>query len=530
MMRNISIRYIYMVAALIFTVSAQAQMKISFGGPATTKLNQALMAITNLYVDSVDDNSVVEDGIRGMIEKLDPHSSFVTAKEMKASAEALQGNFDGIGVQFNIVEDTLLVIQPTTNGPSEKVGIMAGDRIVTVNDTAIAGVKMSKGDIMSRLRGPKGTKVRLGVVRRGISDMLHFTVVRDKIPVHSIDAYYMIRPTLGYVRISGFGAQTHGELMTAIEELKKQGMTDLIIDLQSNSGGYLQSATSIANEFLSDGDLVVYTEGRVMKRSDFKANGRGSMTTGKICVLINEFSASASEILSGAIQDNDRGVIVGRRSFGKGLVQRPITFEDGSELRLTVAHYYTPSGRCIQKPYTKGDKSTYNEDILDRYKHGEMVSADSIHFADSLRYYTLKKHRPVYGGGGIMPDYFVPMDTTRYTDCYRKIVAKGCLTDVNLKYIDRNRKQLKKDYPDFKTFQEKYTVSDELLAEIYKEGEKKDVKPKDDEERAKTDDLLRLQMRALIARNIWDMTEYFTIINETDPVVMKAVELMTKTK
>ena len=325
---------------LMTTISVMAQMKLNFGDDSPLrKLQIAELAISNLYVDNVDEGKLVEDAIRGMLEKLDPHSSYSTPKEVKALNEPLSGSFEGIGVQFNMVEDTLLVIQPVTGGPSEKVGIVAGDRIVSVNDTAIAGVKMSKEDIMRRLRGPKGTKVMLGIVRRGIKDTLSFKVVRDKIPVKSIDAVYMIRPEVGYVRIGNFGATTHDEFCEALEKLTKQGMRNLILDLQGNGGGYLQAAVNIANEFLQKGDLIVYTEGRRMQRNEYKAKGNGKFLDGKIVVLIDEYSASAAEIVTGAIQDQDRGMVVGRRSFGKGLVQRPIDLPDGSMIRLTVSHY-----------------------------------------------------------------------------------------------------------------------------------------------------------------------------------------------
>ena len=331
-----------------------------------------------MYVDSVDETKLVEDAIRGMLKELDPHSSYATPKEVKALNEPLQGNFDGIGVQFNMVEDTLLVIQTVVNGPSEKVGILAGDRIVTVNDTAIAGVKMPKEDIMKRLRGPRGTKVKLGIVRRSVPDMLYFTVTRDKIPVKSITASYMIRPTIGFIRIDNFGATTHQELIEAMNNLKGQGMKDLILDLQDNGGGYLQAAVQIANEFLQKSDLIVYTEGLRQNRIDYYAEGTGRMLTGKVVVLVNELTASAAEIVSGALQDHDRGWVVGRRTFGKGLVQRPIDLPDGSMIRLTIAHYYTPSGRCIQKPYKKGDLKEYEMDFENRLKHGELMNPDSI--------------------------------------------------------------------------------------------------------------------------------------------------------
>jgi carboxyl-terminal processing protease len=492
------------------------------------KLFIAESAIKGLYVDSVDENKLVEDGIRGMIERLDPHSAYSTAKETKAMNEPLNGSFDGIGIQFNMQADTLLVIQPVLNGPSEKVGIIAGDRIISVNDTAIAGVNMSKEEIMRRLRGPKGTKVKLSVVRRGIKDVLTFIVTRDKIPVKTIDAVYMIRPQVGYIRIGSFGMTTYDEFMEGVDKLKKQGMKDLVVDLQENGGGYLVAAVQIANEFLKKHDLIVYTKGRAAERQEFKAEGNGHLLDGKVVVLINEFSASASEILTGAIQDQDRGLVVGRRSFGKGLVQRPIEFDDGSMLRITIAHYYTPSGRCIQKPYTKGNQLDYALDLEKRYRHGEFYSADSIHFADSLKYYTLRKHRTVYGGGGIMPDYFVPLDTTIYTPFYRQIAARSYIINTNLKYVDDNRKQLKAQYPDFQKFLVSYEIPQALVDDIIKQAAKDKIKPKNDEELQKTIKSLKLQMKALVARDLWDMSEYFQIMNENNTIVQRAITLFAQ--
>ena len=492
---------------------------------ALRKLQLAEMAIYNLYVDSVNQNKLVEDGIRGMIEKLDPHSSYSTAQETKAMNEPLQGSFEGIGVQFNVVQDTLLVIQPVSNGPSERVGILAGDRIVTVNDSAIAGVKMSKEEIMRRLRGPKGSKVRLGIVRRGIKGVLTFVVVRDKIPVKTLDAYYMIRPTIGYIRIGSFGLTTYKEFMEAVAILKQQGMNDLILDLEENGGGYLNAAVDIANEFLKRNDLIVYTLGRSVPKQEFRADGKGRLLAGKVVVLINEFTASAAEIVTGALQDQDRGEVVGRRSFGKGLVQRPIEFPDGSMIRLTIAHYYTPSGRCIQKPYTKGDARSYALDIENRFEHGELYSADSIHFADSLKYKTLRRQRLVYGGGGIMPDYFVPLDTTLYTPFYRQLAARSYIINANLKYVDAHRKALKQQYPDFATFLARYEVPQSLLDDIRKTAEKDKVKPKDEAEWKKSLPQLRLQLKALVARDLWDMSQYFQVVNEANPIVQKAIAL-----
>lgn len=521
--KSLPILLICLFASLL-PATAQITLDFSKDSPIR-KLQIAEMAINNLYVDSVDEKKLVEDAIRGMLEKLDPHSSYSDPEEVKALTEPLQGNFEGIGVQFNMVDDTLLVIQPISKGPSEKVGIMAGDRIVSVNDTAIAGVKMSREEIMRRLRGPKGTKVNLGIVRRGVAETLKFTVKRDKIPVKSVDAVYMIRPGIGYIRIGNFGATTYDEFMQGLQQLKSQGMTDLVLDLQDNGGGYLEAAVKIANEFLERKDLIVYMEGRQAPRADYNAQGNGSMRQGRVFVLVNEFTASAAEIVSGAIQDHDRGTIIGRRTFGKGLVQRPIPLPDNSMIRLTIAHYYTPSGRCIQKPYTKGDREDYALDFEKRLKHGELTNRDSIHFADSLKFYTLKKHRPVYGGGGIMPDVFVPLDTLQYTKFHRQLVLKGIVINTDLRYIDNHRDQLKSLFPTFESFRDGFQVPQQLVDDVLKEGEKQNVKPKDDDELQKTLPYLKTQLKALIARDLFDMSEYFQIINETSDIVNKAIEL-----
>lgn len=514
----------------LFTfLPSNAQFRIDFGKDSQLrKLQIAETMIKNYYVDSVNEQKLVEDGIRGMLEKLDPHSSYSTAKETKAMNESLNGSFDGIGVQFNMQEDTLLVIQPIAKGPSEKAGIIAGDRIVAVNDTAIAGVKMSRDEIMRRLRGPKGTKVNLTIVRRGIKDTLHFTVTRDKISTKTIDGFYMIRPNVGYIRIGSFGAETYNEFMEAVSSLKKQGMVDLILDLEDNGGGYLQAAVQIANEFLQKGDLIVYTQGRQFPRYDYTAQGNGNLIEGKVVVLVNEFTASAAEIVTGAIQDQDRGFVVGRRSFGKGLVQRPIDFPDGSMMRLTIAHYYTPSGRCIQKPYKKGKLAEYEMELDSRYKHGELYSADSIHFADSLKYYTLRLHRTVYGGGGIMPDYFVPLDTSQYTSYHRKLMAKGIILDNDLKYMDSHRRQIKAEYPDFNDYLHNYTIPQALVDSIVAKGKRQKIEAKNQAEFDRTMPYLKAQLKALIARDIWDMSEYFQVMNEWNNIVTKGVAIISR--
>ena len=520
---------INMVAALLMVAAtATAQLRLTETTQQSLgKLNMATMAIKNLYVEDVDEKKLVEDAIRGMLEKLDPHSSYTTPKETKEMTEPLNGSFEGIGVQFNMAEDTLVVIQPTLNGPSEKMGIVAGDRIVGVNDTAIAGVKMSKEEIMRRLRGPKGTVVHLKVVRRGIADTLRFDVTRDKIPVHSIDATYMLRPGIGYIRIGSFSATTHKEFLESMDKLRQQGMKDLVLDLQENGGGYLQAAADVSNEFLNKGDLIVYTEGRRVERHEYTADGYGSFRNGRVVVLVDQYTASAAEIVTGAIQDQDRGVVVGRRTYGKGLVQRPIPLNDSSMIRLTIAHYYTPSGRCIQKPYKKGDKKDYAMDIVNRLKSGELIHEDSIHFADSLKFYTLKEHRPVYGGGGIMPDYFIPLDTTRFTRLHRELSAKSVIIQQNLRYIEAHRQELKNAYPTFEQFKNSYEIPQSYIDDIIAAGEKQNIKPKDDAELQQSMPMLRRQLKALVARDLWDMNEYFSVMNEDNDAVKKALELLS---
>ena len=507
------------------TLAAQAQ---SGSREALRKLQMAEFAITNLYVDTVDENRLVESAIVEMLSQLDPHSTYTNAKETKEMNQPLQGGFEGIGVQFQMIEDTLLVIQPVSGGPSEKVGILAGDRIVAVNDSAIAGVKMSTEEIMSRLRGPKNSKVRLTVVRRGITDLLSFTVTRDKIPIYSLDAAYLIQPRTGYIRINRFAATTGEEFLKALKDLQKKGMKDLILDLQGNGGGYLNAAIDLANEFLDQRDLIVYTEGRSARRSDFHAKGNGNLKTGRLVVLVDEYSASASEIVTGAIQDWDRGVVVGRRTFGKGLVQRPIDLPDGSMIRLTVARYYTPAGRCIQKPYDSDSENMlakYHSDLLQRFNHGELMHADSIHFPDSLKHQTRRLARTVYGGGGIMPDFFVPIDTTRYSDYHRNLVAKGVIIRSTTGYIERHRQELKEQYKDFEAFNRKFEIDAAFLEEVRTLADKEEV-TFDETQYNHSLPLIKTQLKALIARDLWDMNEYFEVMNTTDPIVQQALRVL----
>ncbi len=522
----------FLLIALFLPLSLQAQRNdgSDIDIKQVQKLQMASLAIYSLYVDSMDYPATVENAIRGMLDKLDPHSSYTDAEETKKLNEPLEGNFEGIGVQYNMLEDTLLVIQTVPKGPSEKVGILAGDRIITVNDSSIAGVKMSRDSIMKVLRGPKGSKVKLGILRRGVKDLIYFDVKRDKIPVNTVDVAYMITPEIGYILLDRFGATSGSEVKKALVSLKEQGMKKLIIDLQMNGGGYLGAAIEVAGELLNRGDLIVYTEGRAAPRSTFNAKGGGLFTEGDVAILVDEYSASAAEILAGAVQDNDRGTIVGRRTFGKGLVQRPIELPDGSMIRLTVSHYYTPSGRCIQKPYVKGQKKDYDMDMEKRFTHGELSNIDSIRLDSTKVYRTLKKGRAVYGGGGIMPDEFVPLDTTIYSPLYRKINRANIFNEVVLKYVDDNRKRLRRKYKDFDDYADKFIVDEELVNQVLESAKKKKVEPKDEAELQATLPDLRYMLKALIAYNVWDRREYVMLINDRSDIVKRAVEILQQDK
>lgn len=511
-------------AAAAFGISAQ----YSRSNSASRQQQKLLMVeniVNNLYVDNVDEEKIVENAVRGILENLDPHSSYSTKEETTSSQETMQGSFSGIGIQFNMQKDTLYVVQTIAGGPSEKVGILPGDRFIAVDDSIIAGRKLKNTDIMKRLRGPKGTKVNIKVKRGSNAELLEFRITRDDIPLNSIDAVYMADGKTGYIRLSRFAATSYKEFKDAITKLKKQGMQQLILDLTDNGGGYMQIAAQIANEMLNRGNLIVYTQGRKSPRQNLNADGSGTFRTQKVVVMINQFSASASEILSGAIQDWDRGVVVGRRSFGKGLVQREFLLPDSSSFRLTIARYYTPSGRNIQKPYVKGDREDYDKDIIDRYNHGELQSADSIHFADSLKHTTLRLHRTVYGGGGIMPDVFVPLDTTQYTDYHRRLVAKGIIPQFALRYVDKNRADLKAQYPDAQKFIKEFTVTDEMLNNLVDAGKAEKV-DFDKSQFAKSKEMLRTFVKAAIANDLFSTGAYFQIVNEQNDIYKEALSII----
>ena len=511
--------------AVMLTLGAIAERIPS----SISKLLNAEYAIKSCYVDSVNENKLVEDAIIGMLEKLDPHSQFTTAKETQELEEPLQGEFSGIGIQFNLKQDTLYVIQTIPNGPSERVGMLPGDRIIYVNDTTIAGVKIKNTDIQKKLRGKKGTKVTVKVKRGNNPELITFVITRDKIPLHSVDAAYMLDEKTGYIKISSFGAKTYNEMIDKLHLLKKQGMRQLVVDLSDNGGGYMDAAIQMVNEFLDDGQLIVYTEGLNQSRAEAKANGRGEFKDMKLVVIMSQYSASASEIFAGAIQDWDRGLVLGRRSFGKGLVQRPFKFEDGSMMRLTVARYHTPSGRCIQKPYVKGDKKGYDADLLTRYNAGEYYNIDSIQFNDSLKYTSLKNYRVVYGGGGIMPDVFVPVDTTEYSKYYRDMLAKGVIYQFALDYVDKNRKALKSSYPNVEKFDQFFSLSDDDMQAFIAAGEKEKV-VFNEEQYATSKEVFKCYLKGLIARDLYTEDNAFNIIvNHRNRDLQEALRLINDT-
>ena len=552
---------------LIFTPVLFAQ---GFTSLQQRKLANALTAISNLYVDSINDKKLVENTIQAVLKELDPHSSYISKEEVDRVNEPLEGSFEGVGIQFQMFQDSLLVVQTIAGCPAEKVGVLPGDRIIYINNELVAGVKMESSGIFKRLRGPKGTEVTVKIRRTGKPGLLEFKILRDKIPIHSVDANYMIGKDIGYIKVNNFGSATVKEFEEALTKLQEKGMKSLILSLQGNGGGYLNAAIEMADEFLQKNNLIVYTQGLNQPKTIAEATAVGNFEQGKVIVLVDEYSASASEILSGALQDWDRAIIIGRRTFGKGLVQRQFPLIDGSMMRLTVARYYTPTGRSIQKSY-KGGYEKYEMDLLDRFNKGELLHADSIHFPDSLRYQTLSLKRTVYGGGGIMPDIFVPLDTTRYTNFHRNIIAKGVVNKVCVLYIDKNRTELKKKYPTFEKFKKEYEVDDAFLKQLLSAAEKEKIKVNasdsindatrnqlvaitdkfkndhvvDDEllkkllnsakkakknnepnEFEKSKPLIKLQLKALVARDLWDENAYYQIIDADNESLKKAIEIL----
>lgn len=525
-MKNITKIIVGMLVCGIMCVSAQQQLDPGH------KLRIAEAAVAKFYIDTVNENKLVDAAIVAMLKELDPHSAYSTPEETRELNEPLQGNFSGIGISFNMNQDTLYVIQTVAGGPSERVGILAGDRIIAVNDTSIAGQKLKNSEIMKRLRGPKGTKVDVTVLRRrsgSPADTIDFRITRADIPIYSIDASYMVDDHTGYIRVNKFAAETAKEFSDAVKDLKKRGMKNLVLDLVDNGGGYLNAAVEMLGELLPTGQLAVYTEGLNSPRNDnlaFPSGRRPLFPDGRLVVMVNQYSASASEITSGAIQDWDRGVIVGRRTFGKGLVQRPIPFPDGSMMRLTIAHYYTPSGRDIQKPYEKGKGNEYAKDINERFAHGELMHADSIKYIDSLRVSTLRLGRPIYGGGGISPDVFVPLDTMAFTKYYRNLVAKGVINQTAIDYVDANRKMLKKLYANDDEFVKSFQPGQDLFDSLIAAGTKEGVEY-DEEQFLLSRELISMILKGLIGRDVFDNATYFKVYNLYDPIFRRALEVIT---
>lgn len=494
----------------------------------TIKLNQVINHIGNEYVDTINVDKFVEKAIVNMLHELDPHSAYISKDEVKEMNEPLVGSFEGIGIMFNILNDTILVVSPISGGPSEKVGLMPGDRIVKIEDENVGGIGITNSDVQKKLKGPKGTIVNVSIKRKRVAKLLDFTITRDVIPINSIDAAYLIKDKVGYVKISRFALTTMNEFNEAISKLKKEGANNLILDLSGNGGGYLQVAFWLADEFLSDGRMIVYTEGSNSARQEYKATKIGGLEKSNVVVLIDEGSASASEILSGAIQDWDRGIIIGRRSFGKGLVQKQYELNDGSMMRLTVSRYHTPTGRLIQKPYEDGVEE-YAKDLLYRYNRGESFNKDSIHFPDSLKYKTLVNGRTVYGGGGIMPDIFIPLDTSFFTPYYREIVAKGVLNRFVLTYLDENRAKLIKAYDNFEKFNIEFQISEKILSKL-KDYAKENEIEFNEREYEISKEQIKLILKARIAGDIWETNEFFRVINSNSYEVNKAIEVLENWK
>lgn len=518
--------YIPVIIALALAVGVLIGNKLSRNAgnsyasmSKVSKFDAIVDLIQNAYVDSISTDSLVEKTIPLMLKNLDPHTSYIPAKELVGVEEEMRGNFGGIGVQFSIQNDTVMVVDVISGGPSSKLGILPGDRIVTVNDTLLAGKGLKNEKVLSKLRGEKGTKVNVGIKRKGFKDLISFDITRGDIPIYSVDVSYMIDQTTGYIKVSRFGEKTYEEFMKGMDKLDQKGMKNVIVDLRGNPGGYLNAVIKMVNEFLDKGELIVYTQGNSQARKTYQADSRGAFRDKGIVVLVDDFSASASEIFAGAIQDNDRGWIVGRRSFGKGLVQEQIPFNDGSAVRLTVARYYTPSGRCIQKPYDKGNDEYY-KDIMDRAIHGEFQQADSIHYADTVKYKTLSG-RIVHGGGGIMPDFFVPADTTGYSPYFSKITQKGFVYQFALDYADTRRNELSKltSYDEF----EQYFRRTNVLQLFVEYAEKKGVKSNPADLKISAD-IIDNQIKAYIARNIIGEEGFYPIIKNIDKTLLEAIQ------
>ena len=506
----------------INNINAQNKAQMS-----AQKMGTILYLIENFYTDTVNLDKITDDAIVALLKELDPHSAYIPKKDVEKANEQLVGSFEGIGVTFQLIRDTITVIGPTPGGPSEKVGIMAGDQIIKIDGEDSFGKKIDNEYVQKHLRGKKGTKVTVSIKRGSDPELMDFEITRDKIPLNSINAFFMMTKNVGYIKLDRFAQETTKEFKAAMESLKQQGMKSLILDLRSNSGGYLNTAIEMVDQFLKADKLIVYTEGTHSERQEWKSSDDGLYTEGKLVVLIDEGSASASEILSGAIQDHDRGVLIGRRSFGKGLVQRPFNLPDGAVIRLTTARYHTPTGRCIQRPYEDGTEEYYKE-MTKRLEHGEYFHADSIHFPDSLRYKT-DNGRIVYGGGGIMPDIFMPVDTSFNSKLYTNLVRKSVFNNYTVDYVMANREKVKNQYPEFSQFNEKFQITEAMISELKARAEKENV-TWNEEEYQRSEKFIKLQLKALIARNVWEMQQYYEVTLTEDPVIEKALEVISNDK
>ncbi|MFN2378779.1 MAG: S41 family peptidase [Bacteroidales bacterium] len=492
------------------------------------KFGRALALIESFYVDSARQEQLTEKAIIAMLRELDPHSVYLSEEEVKASNEELEGNFDGIGIQFNILYDSIIVISPVPGGPSEKAGLRSGDRIVTIEDEDVAGTGITTTGVRNRLLGERGTLVNVGIYRRGVKGITTYTIKRDKIPVNSLDAAFMIAGDVGFIKLNRFAATSEEEFLKAVDQLQKRDMKNLIIDLRGNSGGYLEAAIRLTDQIFNSRKLIVYLEGLKTPRQEYFSKSGGALAGARIVVLVDEGSASASEILAGALQDWDRGVVVGRRSFGKGLVQNGFYFSDGSAMRLTIARYFTPTGRLIQSPY-EGGIDKYVENYFSRFSHGELFYADSIAFPDSLKYNTLTNNRSVYGGGGIMPDVFVPADTTWFSDYYASLVRKNVITEFALDYVDSNRERLIQRYPDFNSFRERFKFTDKEIMMLTSKAESAGIPFNESQFEISGDQIIKI-VTGLVARDLWNMSEYYEIVYATDRTVEEALKLIQDTE
>lgn len=527
-MKNILLTLIVSVLTIIPTRSfAQGNVKAEELNKYIAKYGQVLFYLNNYYLDTLNNNNVTDEAIKSLISTLDPHSSYISAKDVKAMNEPLEGNFDGVGIEFAIIRDTLTVASPISGGPSERVGIRAGDKIVEIDGDKVASVGLTNDMVFKYLRGPKGTKVKLNIARRGVNELLVFDVIRDKIPINSVDATYEAAPGVVYVKLSRFAANSAQEIITSILDLDMGHIKGFILDLRGNSGGFLGTAMEVSNFFLEAGQTIVYTEGMKVPKMVDRAKGTGFYKKGYLAVLVDENSASASEIVAGAVQDWDRGTIIGRKTFGKGLVQQMLPLNDGAQLRLTIARYHTPSGRVIQSPYEAGSSQMYYKAIIDRYERGESFNRDSIHFPDSLKYKTLVKGRTVYGGGGIMPDIFIPADTTFYSQYYAQLIRKGIILDFMNDFTDKNRKSLKAKYDSFDSFNSDFIIETSLKESLIKYAQERELKYNIDEyERSSAE--IESYMKALVARSIFGTTAYFRIINgANDKIFERALEIVS---